>query len=194
MSWRYKWESNFSCSDSRNFLGVEWVSIRVETFFSLWKEKVSTISSIHWRWESENPILHELHTERYQSVLWQNFRGVEVFNSSIHCRFRDVLRPNCLFSVLWQNFRSFSSLKERYQSVPPSIRICKTFSRLRRRLSSLVRLTARWPWGCWACSALSLKASLVPERRRKTHKCHQDDELLRKFQIDVIEASSDGFH
>ena len=35
----------------------------------------------------------------------------------------------------------------------------QTFSRLRRRLSSLVRLIARGPWGCWACSALSLKAS-----------------------------------
>jgi len=29
MSWRYKWGSNFSSSDSRNFLGVEWGSIGV---------------------------------------------------------------------------------------------------------------------------------------------------------------------
>ena len=28
----------------------------------------------------------------------------------------------------------------------------------------------------------------------KTHKCYGDDELLRKFQIDVIESSPDGFH
>jgi len=26
-----------------------------------------------------------------------------------------------------------------------------------------------------------------PERWRETHKCHEDDKLLRKFQIDVIE-------
>ena len=29
MNWRYKWESNFSSSDYRNFLGVEWGSIGV---------------------------------------------------------------------------------------------------------------------------------------------------------------------
>ena len=37
--------------------------------------------------------------------------------------------------------------------------LASNFSRLRRRVYSLVRLTARCPCGCWACSVLSFKAS-----------------------------------
>jgi hypothetical protein len=36
-------------------------------------------------------------------------------------------------------------------------------------------------------------SSLDPERWREIHKCHEDDKLLRKFQIAVIESSPDGF-
>jgi hypothetical protein len=37
-------------------------------------------------------------------------------------------------------------------------------------------------------------SSLGSERWRKTHECHQNDKLLRKLQLDVIESSPDGFH
>jgi len=37
-------------------------------------------------------------------------------------------------------------------------------------------------------------SSLGPETWRKTYKCHEDDKLFRKFHIDVIESSTDGFH
>jgi len=89
-------------------------------------------------------------------------------------------KTHCLFAVLGQKFRSFPSLKERYRNVvyaaegrdfqvfSSSFEVCvlsqtlvltPDFSRLRRRLSSLVTLIARFPWSCWVCSALSLKAS-----------------------------------
>jgi hypothetical protein len=28
----------------------------------------------------------------------------------------------------------------------------------------------------------------------ETHDCHEDDDLFRKFQIDIIDSSPDGFH
>jgi hypothetical protein len=40
----------------------------------------------------------------------------------------------------------------------------------------------------------SQNSSLGPERWRKIHKCHEDDELLRELQIDIIESSPDGFY
>ena len=75
----------------------------------------------------------------------------------------EIAYPHCLFDVLGQEFRSFSLLKERYRSVlyvpeGQNFEVCSaalrsvcclklravlkpTFSCLRRRLSTLVRLT-----------------------------------------------------
>jgi hypothetical protein len=81
-----------------------------------------------------------------------------------------VTYPHRLLAVLGQKSRSFASLKELYRSVlhaaeVQDFQVCSSSSEecvlsgLHRQLSSLVRLTARCPCACWACSALSLKAS-----------------------------------
>ena len=149
----------------------------------------------------------------------------------------EITYPHYLFSVLGQKFRSFPSLKERFEacSMPLRVRISRfvsaalrsvccrkpwavlapDFSRLRWRLFSLVRLTDRCPCGCWACSALSLKASCcrtfliismerffrdssillwVPKDGGRPISVIRTDKLLRKLQLDVIESSPDGFH
>ena len=43
----YKWRSNFSSLDSKNFVVVQWGSIEGVEFVSLWKEKVRTIVKSH---------------------------------------------------------------------------------------------------------------------------------------------------
>jgi len=111
----------------------------------------------------------------------------------------EITYLHCLFAVLGQTFRSFPSLKKRYRSVlyvdecqdfqvcsSSSESVCvvknfeqcshQTFSRLRRRLSSPVKLNARSPCGCSAFSALSRQASC-----RRSYNLH--GKVLSRFQI-----------
>ena len=91
----------------------------------------------------------------------------------------------------------------------------QNLSRLFWWLSSLVRSTSRWPCGCWACSALSLKASfrrsfliismersfwnkeilvLSPQRWGRPIRVMRMTRSSGKFQTDVFKSSPDEFH
>jgi len=133
----------------------------------------------------------------------------------------EITYTHCLLAALGQKILSFPSLKERYRSVlyvaeGQDLQVCSSSSDkfvLSQTLSSahtwlflfaLVGLLSfesqsflshvSLDYLHWKVFSRFQNSSLGPEKWRKTHKCHEGDELLRKFQIDVIKSSPDGFH